>query len=194
MKLTPRSGSLPRSQVIALVLCVANALMAMLPFGTDIQGSALAAVPIASQPRVGGHATRTGEDHFEVGPSPFEIQTSVGGPATEVSLRAGAPTRTSFIASWAPVNGASGYRLDVSTSNAFGSYVQGYQDLDVGNMTGFVIGGLRPGTTYHYRVRAYSPAGTSSDSSVTSTTPLSGIRLIIHAPFRMSNTTNPNAH
>jgi len=75
MKLTPRSGSLPRSQVIALVLCVANALMAMLPFGTDIQGSALAAVPIASQPRVGGHATRTGEDHFEVGPSPFDIQT-----------------------------------------------------------------------------------------------------------------------
>src|SRR5260370_41270086 len=121
MKLTPRSGSLPRSQVIALVLCVANALMAMLPFGTDIQGSALGAVPIASQPRVGGHAPRTGEDHFGGGPSPFDIQTSAGEPATEVSLRAGAPTRTSFVASLAPGNGASRYRPAGSHSTALAS-------------------------------------------------------------------------
>src|SRR2546422_4085755 len=119
MKLPTLSGSLPRSQLIALVLCVANALMALLPSEADLQGSALAAgtMLVTLQPRVGGHKTRTGEDHFETGRNPFDIQTPVGEAATEVSLRAGAPTRTSFIASWAPVNGASGYRLDVSTSN-----------------------------------------------------------------------------
>src|SRR5437868_11367933 len=41
------------------------------------------------------------------------------------------PTRGSFMAVWADVNGASGYRLDVSTDGSFTSYVPGYRDLDV---------------------------------------------------------------
>src|SRR6478735_3882207 len=34
-----------------------------------------------------------------------------------------APTRSSFLAKWEPVAGATGYRLDVSTTPSFDSYV-----------------------------------------------------------------------
>src|SRR3712207_7448110 len=49
-----------------------------------------------------------------------------------------------------------GYRLDVSTSNTFNTYLSGYQDLDVGNATSRSVTGLSAGTTYYYRVRAYT--------------------------------------
>jgi hypothetical protein len=47
----------------------------------------------------------------------------------------------------------SGYFLDVSASNSFGSYVPGYQDLNVGNVNQYDVTGLTPGTTYYYRIR-----------------------------------------
>jgi spore maturation protein SpmB len=53
-----------------------------------------------------------------------------------------APTRTSFMASWASVTGATGYLLDVSASHSFDSYIDGYHDLQVGNVTGWVVTGL----------------------------------------------------
>jgi len=59
-----------------------------------------------------------------------------------------ASTRSSFLASWNSVSGATGYRLDVSISSSFSSYVSGYQDLDVGNATNRIVSGLRPGTIY----------------------------------------------
>ena len=61
------------------------------------------------------------------------------------------PTRSSFMASWQGVSGAKGYLLDVSTSSAFDSYVDGYHDLDVGDATGRLVTGLNRGTTYYYR-------------------------------------------
>src|SRR5215471_14760335 len=76
------------------------------------------------------------------------------------------PTRSSFMASWARVNGAIRYLLDVSTDRAFGSYVNGYHDLDVGNVTGRVVTGLNPGTTYYYRVHAYGASGSRNYSEV----------------------------
>ena len=59
------------------------------------------------------------------------------------------------MATWERVSGAKGYLLDVSTSSAFDSYVDGYHDLDVGDVTGRVVTGLNRGTTYYYRVRPY---------------------------------------
>ena len=97
------------------------------------------------------------------------------------------------MASWQNVSGAIGYRLDVSTSPSFENYVNGYHDLDVGNVTGQVVTGLSQGTTYHYRVRAYDSTGTGSYSTVMTATTSASIGLIINATFDSSITSNPNA-
>ena len=53
------------------------------------------------------------------------------------------------------------------------TYVSGYQDLDVGNVTSYQVTGLNPLTTYYYRVRAYNTYGTSGNSNEISVTTLS---------------------
>ena len=97
------------------------------------------------------------------------------------------------MASWQPVSGAKGYLLDVSTSNTFDSYVDGYHDLDVGDATGRVVTGLNRGTTYYYRVRAYDVTGMASytETIASTTEPTTG--LTIHATFDSSITNNTNA-
>jgi hypothetical protein len=56
--------------------------------------------------------------------------------------------------------------LDVSTSSTFDSYVPGYQNRDVGNVTNQNVTGLAATTFYYYRVRAYNGNGTSPNSNV----------------------------
>jgi len=75
-------------------------------------------------------------------------------------------TSSGFTANWSSVSGATGYRLDVSTERSFTSYVSGYQNLDVGNVTSRSVTGLSANTTYYYRVRAYNTGGTSGNSNV----------------------------
>jgi hypothetical protein len=115
-------------------------------------------------------------------------QTEVGSPQMPAPA-----TRSAFMASWSNVSGAIGYRLDVSTSNSFSSYVNGYHDLDVGNITGQVVTGLNQGTTYYYRVRAYDATGAGGYSNVMTATTSATIGLIINATFDSSITTRANA-
>ncbi len=103
------------------------------------------------------------------------------------------PTRRSFMATWDNVPGATGYLLDVSTSDSFTSYVDGYHELDVGNVTGRVVTELEQGSTYYYRVRAYGSADLVSSSGVSTATTVSTTGLSIHATFDSSITNNPNA-
>ena len=115
--------------------------------------------------------------------SPSEIETFLPPP----------PTRSCFMATWPGVSGAKGYLLDVSTSSSFDCFVDGYHELDVGNVTGRVVTGLNRGTTYYYRVRAYYETALTkySETIPITTEPTTG--LTIHPTFDNSITGNPNA-
>src|SRR5437763_9407407 len=102
-------------------------------------------------------------------------------------------TRTSFMVIWATESDATGYRLDVSSSPRFETYVDGYRDLDVGNVTGRVVTQLKQGTTYYYRVRAYNASASGSSGDVASATTTASSGLIINATFDGSIMSNPSA-
>ncbi len=95
---------------------------------------------------------------------------NVGPPSAPTAAAASAVIGTGFTANWGIGCGATGYRLDVSTSATFGNYVVGYQNLDVGNVTSRTVSELNGSTTYYYRVRAYNGFGPSGDSDTVSVT------------------------
>jgi hypothetical protein len=140
----------------------------------------------AFEPGVGTHETRT---ELQTG---FELPT-VSEVPTPAEVEIPAPTRSSFTAAWSNVSGAMGYLLDVSTSQSFTNYVDGYHDLDVGNVTRRVVTGLNPGTAYYYRVRPYDASGPGSYSEVMIVTTVATTGLMIHATFDSSITNHPNA-
>jgi uncharacterized protein (TIGR02145 family) len=86
---------------------------------------------------------------------------------------ANAPTGispTGFVANWGSVSGATGYYLDVATDADFTTFVPGYNNLNVGNVTSYDVTGLNCVTTYYYRIRAYNVCGTSSNSTTITVT------------------------
>ncbi len=129
------------------------------PTATSTPTATATATPIAT-------ATPT------VAPTPTATATATptpaATPAAPRALRATNVTTSSFTANWNSVSGATGYRLDVSTSNSFTTYVSGYQNFNVGNTTSYNVVGLSAKTTYYYRLRAYNGSGTSPNSNVIS--------------------------
>ncbi|AWA29033.1 hypothetical protein HYN48_02425 [Flavobacterium magnum] len=89
-----------------------------------------------------------------------------------VASAASSITGSGFSANWSAVTGASSYRLDVSLASDFSSFVSGYSDLNVGNVTSYSVTGLSSTTTYYYRVRAVNAIPTTSGNScvITATT------------------------
>ena len=85
-------------------------------------------------------------------------------------------TSTGFKIQWMPSSDnieVTRYWMDVSMESEFGTFVDGYKNLDVGNITTGVVSGLRPGKIFFVRVRAKDAAGNLSDySSVLSATTL----------------------
>ncbi len=138
------------------------------------------------QPAAAMHETRAADGPMSEFPNVGEISAQ-----TEIEIPA--PTRSSFMAAWNGSPGAKGYLLDVSTNDSFTSYVDGYHNLDVGNVTGRVVTGLSRGNTYYYRVRAYSAAGVGGYSEVMAATTVATTGLTIHPTFDSSITGNPNA-
>jgi Trypsin-like peptidase domain/Fibronectin type III domain len=97
---------------------------------------------------------------------PYIGSGSLATPTSPVANPATLVAGNSFTANWREVSGATGYRLDVSRSSSFNTYVAGYHNLDVHNATSGSVTGLNASTTYYYRVRAYSCNGTSGNSNV----------------------------
>ncbi|MBK7712906.1 MAG: Ig-like domain-containing protein [Bacteroidales bacterium] len=85
-------------------------------------------------------------------------------PVPPVASGGTGATCSQITANWAASAGAASYRLDVSTVNTFASYVAGYQDRNVGNVTTYNVTGLTAGVTYYYRLRAVDFCGTSGNS------------------------------
>ncbi len=100
----------------------------------------------------GANTSLPGQNNISTAPPEFEAssathrtwadpQASLQFPKAFESTReietvsAAPPTRRSFMATWDNVPGATGYLLDVSTSDSFSSYVEGYHELDVGDVT-----------------------------------------------------------
>jgi hypothetical protein len=89
--------------------------------------------------------------------APGFVTLSYTCPATPVLAAPTANAATAigcngFTANWTAVTGNISYKLDVSTSSTFATFI--HNGLDVGNVTSYVLTGLSGGTTYHYRVRA----------------------------------------
>ncbi|KAF0199255.1 MAG: hypothetical protein FD170_3919 [Bacteroidetes bacterium] len=90
---------------------------------------------------------------------------TVTSPTVAPTANAGTNAQcTQITANWAASANATGYYLDVSTVNTFATFVAGYNNLNVSNVTTYNVTGLTAGTTYYYRIRAYNSCGASSNS------------------------------
>src|SRR5258707_10270775 len=141
----------------------------------------------AFQPGAATHETRADSQAALQFPNAGEVAAGIE------TVSSAPPTRSSFMATWDNVTGAKSYLLDVSTTGSFSDYVDGYHDLDVGNVTGRAVTGLTAGSTYYCRVRPNTAAGPGSYSEAMTATTVPTTGLTIHATFDSSITGNPNA-
>ena len=147
----------------------------------------------ADQPLVSRHFSTQKRDLGQANTQAIarEMADTLAGSIEEPVM---APTRSSFLAKWKPVAGATGYRVDVSTSPSFDSFVSNYRDVDVGNTTSQVVSGLTPGTDYYYRVRPYNSATTGANSeAAVATTLTSNTGLVIIPTFDSTITSDPRS-
>lgn len=70
-----------------------------------------------------------------------------------------------FLVNWNGISTATSYLLDISTVSTFATFVPGYQNLDVGNITSYNVN--LPIGTYYIRMKALNSCGVSTNYSST---------------------------
>jgi hypothetical protein len=138
----------------------ATATATATPTATATAAATATAIPTATATAT-ATATPTATPTATVTPTPTAAPT----PAAPKALNDTNETTSSFTANWTSVSGATSYRLDVSTTNTFVTFVPGYNNLNVGNVTSQNVTGLAANTFYYYRVRAFN-GNTSPNSNV----------------------------
>lgn len=89
--------------------------------------------------------------------------------------------------SWTEPNSlVDSYRVDLSTSSQFTSYVTGWSNRDVGHMNSVQVTGLKANTMYYARVRAYNKIGGTSPQSNISSITLTGSPAAVAAALNSS--------
>ncbi|HZE56755.1 MAG TPA: fibronectin type III domain-containing protein [Chthoniobacterales bacterium] len=183
------SGLMTAGVVCAAVLLTSELSAAQ---SAETNGDASAAFP---GPLVSFHGSTGRLDPRDANTQAIARETA-NALAGEIEEPVMTPTRSSFLAKWHAAAGATGYRLDVSTTPSFDSYVSGYKDRDIGNATNQIVSGLERGKQYYYRVRAYDAAGMGSDSSETTpaTTANTTSGLVITPTFDSTITSDPRSN
>jgi len=105
----------------------------------------------------------------------------VSGPTAPTATAATNVSSVGFTANWNAFTGSTGYFLDVSAASDFSTFVAGYNNTNVGNVTGAAIVSLDPNTTYYYRVRSTDGTTTTSSSNVISVTTIVAAPVAIDA-------------
>jgi len=93
----------------------------------------------------------------------------LGIPLTPTAFSATDITLTNFTANWNPVDGSTGYYLDVALDIQFKNIFSSYNKKNIGNYVYSLVDNLVPGTLFYYRVYSYNDAGISLTPSNTIT-------------------------
>ncbi|PYI92104.1 MAG: hypothetical protein DME97_11480, partial [Verrucomicrobia bacterium] len=143
--------------ITARLVCAAMLLTGQLGIAQNLEKDGDASVALPG-PQVSVHSSlgRLDDGQADTQAIARETADTLAGKVEQPVMR---PSRSSFLAKWEAASNATGYRLDVSTSPSFDTYVSNYRDLDIGNVTSQIVSGLSPGTEYYYRVRPYNSAG-----------------------------------
>ncbi|MDR9409566.1 MAG: fibronectin type III domain-containing protein [Balneolaceae bacterium] len=94
-------------------------------------------------------------------------------PDTPVAVEPSDITVISFNANWEAAEGAENYRLDVARDSNFESLVEGYENIDVGNVQMYEVDGLLPDREYYYRVVSEAEPRLSENSNTINVSTLS---------------------
>lgn len=89
-------------------------------------------------------------------------------PPPPVALPVTVTFNDDFKAQWEPVDGATGYEIDVAIDPDFNTIIDRFDNVSVGNQAFYDVRSLDRSFTYYFRVRAITVSGTSLDSNTVS--------------------------
>jgi Zn-dependent metalloprotease len=93
------------------------------------------------------------------------VYNACNAPTQPTALIASFIQLTSFQANWNLVANSTSYYIDVATDASFTSMVNGFNNLNVGNVNAYSINGLSCNSSYYYRVRSTNGNCSSGNSN-----------------------------